>query len=33
MMEPAFTISYLGWSGGAKVLGKLAVPGRPTYLD
>ena len=22
-----------GWSGGAKVLGKLSVPGRPTYLD
>ena len=21
-----------GWSGGAKVLGKLPVPGRPTYL-
>ena len=24
---------YRGWSGGAKVLGKLAVPGRPTSLD
>ena len=23
----------LGWSGGAMVLGKLPVPGRPTYLD
>ena len=22
-----------GWSGGAKVLGKLSVPGRPTGLD
>ena len=22
----------LGWSGGAMVLGKLPVPGRPTYL-
>ena len=22
-----------GWSGGAKVLGKLAVPGRPSNLD
>ena len=22
-----------GWSGGAKVLGKLSVPGRPTDLD
>ena len=24
---------YRGWSGGAKVLGKLSVPGRPTSLD
>ena len=24
--------SVLGWSGGAKVLGKLPVPGRPTIL-
>ena len=23
----------MGWPGGAKVLGKLPVPGRPTYLD
>ena len=23
----------LGWSGGAKVLGKLPVPGRPTNMD
>ena len=23
----------LGWSGGAMVLGKLPVPGRPTHLD
>ena len=23
----------VGWSGGAKVLGKLPVPGRPTNLD
>ena len=23
----------LGWSGGAMVLGKLPVPGRPAYLD
>ena len=22
-----------GWLGGAKVLGKLPVPGRPTHLD
>ena len=26
-------LTGLGWSGGAKVLGKLSVPGRPTYLD
>ena len=25
--------SRLGWSGGAMVLGKLPVPGRPTNLD
>ena len=25
--------SLKGWSGGAKVLGKLPVPGRPTNLD
>ena len=24
---------FRGWSGGAKVLGKLQVMGRPTYLD
>ena len=24
---------HLGWSGGAKVLGKLSVPGRPSNLD
>ena len=23
----------MGWSGGAKVLSKLSVPGRPTSLD
>ena len=23
----------VGWSGGAMVLGKLPVPGRPTYLE
>ena len=28
-----FTICRRGWSGGAKVLGKLPVPGRPTHLD
>ena len=27
------TITLRGWSGGAKVLGKLPVPGRPTNLD
>ena len=26
-------ISRLGWSGGARVLGKLPVPGQPTYSD
>ena len=25
--------SLTGWSGGAKVLGNLPVPGRPTILD
>ena len=30
---PYFIRSYLGWSGGAMVLGKLPVPGRPTNLD
>ena len=24
---------FVGWSGGAMVLGKLLVPGRPTNLD
>ena len=28
-----FVIFRLGWSGGAKVLGKLPVLGRPTNLD
>ena len=28
-----FHTSMRGWSGGAKVLGKLSVPGRPTSLD
>ena len=27
-----FVFDYRGWSGGAKVLGKLPVPGRPTIL-
>ena len=27
------SIRNSGWSGGAMVLGKLPVPGRPTYLD
>ena len=26
-------VQLVGWSGGAKVLGKLSVPGRPTILD
>ena len=28
----ALILPYRGWSGGAKVLGKLPVPGRPTIL-
>ena len=28
-----YSYSIVGWSGGAKVLGKLPVPGRPTDLD
>ena len=34
-MHPDHTAASnpLGWSGGAKVLGKLSVPGRPTDLD
>ena len=28
-----FYVQSLGWSGGAMVLGKLPVPGRPTNLD
>ena len=28
-----FIIKTRGWSGGAKVLGKLSAPGRPTSLD
>ena len=30
ILDPMY---FLGWSGGAKVLGKLAVAGRPTNLD
>ena len=26
-------LNHLGWSGGAKMLGKLPVPGRPTNMD
>ena len=38
MYLPPFFSSFnhlysLGWSGGAMVLGKLPVPGRPTYLE
>ena len=29
----SFLRGWGGWSGGAVVLGKLPVPGRPTYLD
>ena len=31
--QQVFLHSALGWFGGAKVLGKLPVPGRPTNLD
>ena len=27
-----FTVSFVGWLGGAMVLGKLPVPGRPSNL-
>ena len=27
------SVAFREWSGGAKVLGKLTVPGRPTSLD
>ena len=30
---PTLLLRIRGWSGGAKVLGKLPVPGRPTNLD
>ena len=35
MLEYGFahSFAYWGWSGGAMVLGKLPVPGRPTCLD
>ena len=33
LVYPFSALSPLGWSGGAKVLGKLPVPGRPTSLD
>ena len=29
----SFIVSLLGWSGGAKELGKLSVPGPHTYFD
>ena len=33
-VDSVFHLLYpRGWSGGAKVLGKLPVPGRPAYLD
>ena len=31
-MPTSYFHGYRGWSGGAKVLGKLPVPGRPTIL-
>ena len=27
------TTVWMGWSGGAMVLGRLPVPGRPTHFD
>ena len=33
VLIPDHCFSNSGWSGGAKVLGKLPVPGRPTNLD
>ena len=33
VLNPFLLHFVVGWSGGAKVLGKLPVPGRPTYLD
>ena len=32
-VSPKCSVTERGWSGGAKVLGKLSVPGRPTNLD
>ena len=32
-LNEAILMSTRGWSGGAMVLGKLPVPGGPTYLD
>ena len=31
--ESLSSLNSRGWSGGAMVLAKLPVPGRPTYLD
>ena len=31
--QDSFNNFYRGWSGGAMVLGKLPVPGRPTYMS
>ena len=33
LTDSIFHLANLGWSCGAKVLGKLPVPGRPTNLD
>ena len=33
VLSPDHCLSNWGWSGGAMVLGKLPVPGRPTCLD
>ena len=35
LLSSSISLFFLpwGWSGGAMVLGKLPVPGRPTYLE
>ena len=33
LLSCIYSLTLKGWSGGAMVLGKLPVPGRPTNLD
>ena len=33
LAETKLSLPVVGWSGGAMVLGKLPVPGRPTCMD